>query len=62
MFNDVPKKERDTKLIDGGLDVPVLVNIKLVHTEENAVIRRHLESLALETSDSVSSKSYIHIL
>ncbi|QHN95585.1 hypothetical protein HN51_043529 [Arachis hypogaea] len=32
-------------------DVSALVNIKLVHREGNAVIRRHLESLPLETFD-----------
>ena len=62
MFNEVPEKEREAKLIDGGLDVSVLANIKLVHREGNAVIRRHLESLPLETFDSVSFKSSIHIL
>lgn len=56
MFNEVPEKEREKKLIDGGLDVSGLVNIKLVHREGNAVIRRHLESLPLETFDSVSFK------
>lgn len=54
MFNEVPEKERERKLIDGGLDISGLVNIKLVHHEGNAVIRRHLESLPLETFDSVS--------
>lgn len=56
MFNEVPEKEREKKLIDGGLDVSGLLNIKLVHREGNAVIRRHLESLPLETFDSVSLK------
>lgn len=55
MFNDVAEKEREKKLTDGGLDISGLVNIKLVHREGNAVIRRHLESLPLETFDSVSS-------
>lgn len=55
MFNEVPEKEREKKLIDGGLDVSTLENIKLVHREGNAVIRRHLESLPLETFDSVCS-------
>lgn len=53
MFNDVPEKEREKKLIDGGLDVSRLVNISLVNREGNAVIRRHLESLPLESFDSV---------
>ncbi|XP_057978174.1 ion channel DMI1 isoform X2 [Malania oleifera] len=53
MFNDVPEKEREKKLTDGGLDVSQLENIKLVHREGNAVIRRHLESLPLETFDSI---------
>lgn len=57
MFNEVPEKERERKLTDGGLDISGLVNIKLVHREGNAVIRRHLESLPLETFDSVSSVS-----
>lgn len=55
MLNEVPETEREKKLIDGGLDISSLVNIKLVHREGNAVIRRHLESLPLETFDSVSS-------
>ncbi|XP_021285657.1 ion channel DMI1-like [Herrania umbratica] len=53
MFNEVPEKERERKLIDGGLDISGLANIKLVHHEGNAVIRRHLESLPLETFDSI---------
>ncbi|VAH66466.1 unnamed protein product [Triticum turgidum subsp. durum] len=54
MFNEVPEKARETKLTDGGMDILGLTNIKLVHKEGNAVIRRHLESLPLETFDSVS--------
>lgn len=57
MFNDVPEKEREKKLIDGGLDTNRLVNISLVNREGNAVIRRHLESLPLESFDSVGSKT-----
>ncbi|XP_050376558.1 ion channel DMI1-like [Argentina anserina] len=53
MFNEVPEKEREKKLTDGGLDISRLENIKLVHREGNAVIRRHLESLPLETFDSI---------
>ncbi|KAF8404200.1 hypothetical protein HHK36_009083 [Tetracentron sinense] len=53
MFNEVPEKEREKKLIDGGLDISGLMNIRLVHREGNAVIRRHLESLPLETFDSI---------
>lgn len=53
MFNEVAEKERERKLIDGGLDISGLENIKLVHREGNAVIRRHLESLPLETFDSI---------
>lgn len=55
MFNDVLESEREKKLIDGGLDISRLVNIILVNREGNAVIRRHLESLPLESFDSVSS-------
>ncbi|XP_065049221.1 probable ion channel POLLUX isoform X2 [Musa acuminata AAA Group] len=54
MFNEVPEKEREKKLTDGGLDLSGLTNIRLVHKEGNAVIRRHLESLPLETFDSTS--------
>jgi hypothetical protein len=54
MFNEVPEKEREKKLTDGGLEISRLENIKLVHREGNAVIRRHLENLPLETFDSVS--------
>ncbi|XP_054792064.1 ion channel DMI1-like isoform X1 [Prosopis cineraria] len=53
MFNEVPEKERERKLADGGLAVSGLLNVKLVHREGNAVIRRHLESLPLETFDSI---------
>ncbi|XP_028053113.1 ion channel CASTOR-like isoform X3 [Camellia sinensis] len=53
MFNDVPEKEREKKLIDGGLDINQLVNISLINREGNAVIRRHLESLPLESFDSI---------
>ncbi|XP_074578184.1 putative ion channel POLLUX isoform X3 [Curcuma longa] len=54
MFNEVPEKEREKKLTDGGIDLSGLTNIRLVHKEGNAVIRRHLESLPLETFDSMS--------
>ncbi|KAM3714765.1 hypothetical protein ACJW31_01G358500 [Castanea mollissima] len=53
MFNEVPEKEREKKLIEGGLDVSTLENIELVHHEGNAVIRRHLENLPLEKFDSI---------
>ncbi|KAI8010266.1 Ion channel CASTOR [Camellia lanceoleosa] len=53
MFNDVPEKERKKKLIDGGLDINCLVNISLVNRKGNAVIRRHLENLPLESFDSI---------
>ncbi|XP_072964965.1 probable ion channel POLLUX isoform X2 [Typha angustifolia] len=54
MLNEVPEKVRETKLTEGGLDISGLVNIRLVHKEGNAVIRRHLEGLPLETFDSMS--------
>uniref|UniRef100_A0A804MZT4 Ion channel CASTOR n=1 Tax=Zea mays TaxID=4577 RepID=A0A804MZT4_MAIZE len=53
MFNDVPEVDRERKLIDGGLDFSRLDNITLVHREGNAVIRHHLESLPLESFDSI---------
>ncbi|CAI9268867.1 unnamed protein product [Lactuca saligna] len=53
MFNEVFEGEREKKLIDGGLDIERLMNITLVHREGNAVIRRHLESLPLESFDSI---------
>lgn len=53
MFNEVPEKDREKKLTDGGLDLAGLLNLKLVHREGNAVIRKHLENLPLETFDSV---------
>lgn len=53
MFNDVLENERNKKLHDGGLDVNRLENITLVNREGNAVIRRHLESLPLESFDSI---------
>lgn len=59
MFNEVPEKEREKKLIDGGLDILGLTNITLVHKEGNAVIRRHLENLPLETFDSVSMHNFL---
>lgn len=54
MFNEVPEKERETKLTDGGLDIQNLRNIELVHRVGNAVIRRHLEALPLEAFDSMN--------
>ncbi|KAL5704209.1 putative ion channel sym8 [Ranunculus cassubicifolius] len=53
MFNDVPEEVREMKLTDGGLDPFGLVNLTLIHRVGNAVIRRHLESLPLETFDSI---------
>ncbi|GLT85786.1 hypothetical protein SLE2022_039630 [Rubroshorea leprosula] len=53
MFNEVSEKEREKKLIDGGLEISGLADIKLVHSVGNAIIRRHLESLPLETFDSI---------
>ncbi|PSS34839.1 Ion channel CASTOR like [Actinidia chinensis var. chinensis] len=53
MFNAVLEKDRDKKLIDGGLDISRLMNISIVNREGNAVIRRHLESLPLESFDSI---------
>ncbi|KAM7486600.1 hypothetical protein LguiA_002609 [Lonicera macranthoides] len=38
MFKEVPEKEREKKLIDGGLDINCLVNITLVLREGNVVI------------------------
>nr|XP_043621082.1 ion channel DMI1 isoform X2 [Erigeron canadensis] len=54
MFNEVVEKERERKLVDGGLDISGLVNIKLVHRVGNAVIKKHLETLPLETFDSMN--------
>ncbi|KAF3949814.1 hypothetical protein CMV_024357 [Castanea mollissima] len=45
--------EREKKLTDGELDINRLVNISLVHREGNAVIQRHLESLPLQSFDSI---------
>ncbi|TXG72687.1 hypothetical protein EZV62_001266 [Acer yangbiense] len=53
MFNEVPENEREKKLLDGGLDFNRLENISLVNREGNAVIRRHLESLPLESFNSI---------
>ncbi|KAG6550567.1 hypothetical protein Mapa_007936 [Marchantia paleacea] len=53
MFSEVPIAEREKKLMDGGMNPHMLINITLVHREGNAVIRRHLESLPLETFDSI---------
>ncbi|KAJ8551422.1 hypothetical protein K7X08_021437 [Anisodus acutangulus] len=53
MFNEVSEKEREKKLTDGGLDISQLANIMPVNREGNAVIRRHLESLPLESFDSI---------
>jgi hypothetical protein len=59
MFNEVLEKEREKKLIDGGLDISRLENITLVNREGNAVLRRHLESLPLESFDSVSIVKFL---
>ncbi|KAL8143177.1 LOW QUALITY PROTEIN: hypothetical protein V2J09_016209 [Rumex salicifolius] len=53
MFNEVQETERERRLIDSGLDVSRLKKIKLVHRVGNAVMRRHLDSLPLETFDSI---------
>ncbi|XP_072999317.1 probable ion channel CASTOR isoform X3 [Typha latifolia] len=53
MFNDVPENERAGKLEAGGLDLSRLENITLVNREGNAVIRRNLESLPLESFNSI---------
>ncbi|KAL8168369.1 hypothetical protein V2J09_009868 [Rumex salicifolius] len=53
MFNEVLEKERERRLIDAGLEISRLKKVKLVHRVGNAVIRRHLESLPLETFDSI---------
>ncbi|XP_047330284.1 ion channel CASTOR-like isoform X2 [Impatiens glandulifera] len=53
MFNEVHENERERKLIEGGLELNHLVNITLVHREGNAVIRRNLESLPLESFNSI---------
>ncbi|KAI4318534.1 hypothetical protein MLD38_032226 [Melastoma candidum] len=53
IFSEVPEKDRERKLIDGGLDLCSLENLRLVHREGNAVIKRHLEILPLETFDSI---------
>lgn len=58
MFNEVIEGVREQKLIDGGLDIERLMNITLVHREGNAVIRRQLESLPLESFDSVSKSIF----
>jgi hypothetical protein len=52
VFNEVPE---EIKLTGSGLDIGGLLNIKLIHKEGNAIIRRHLESLPLKTFDSVST-------
>lgn len=61
MFNEVPEKEWEKKLVDGGLDINWLVNISMVYSDVNAVIWHHLESLPLESFDSVSSIKYISL-
>jgi hypothetical protein len=53
MFSEVPITEREKKLLDGDLQFYKLKHLTLVHKEGNAVIRRHLEMLPLETFDSV---------
>ncbi|CAI5962161.1 unnamed protein product, partial [Closterium sp. NIES-65] len=53
IFSDVPVEEREARLIEGGLNPSELENVMLVHRMGNAVIRRHLEFLPLETFDSI---------
>ncbi|CAI7872603.1 unnamed protein product, partial [Closterium sp. NIES-54] len=53
IFSDVPVEEREARLIEGGLNPSELENVTLVHRMGNAVIRRHLEFLPLETFDSI---------
>ncbi|GAY58873.1 hypothetical protein CUMW_190170 [Citrus unshiu] len=54
MLNEVPEKEREKKLTDGGLDISGLMNIKLVHREGNAVIRHESLEDSIVHSDSRS--------
>lgn len=51
MFSEVPIEDRESRLREGGLED--LENIRIEHRLGNAVIRRHLESLPLETFDSI---------
>lgn len=51
IFSDVHVEEREKKLLEGNLETPM--NLKLEHREGNPVIRRHLESLPLQTFDSI---------
>ncbi|CAI5527146.1 unnamed protein product [Closterium sp. Naga37s-1] len=53
IFCEVPVEEREERLMEGGLNPGDLENVALVHRVGNAVIRRHLESLPLETFDSI---------
>lgn len=54
LFSDVPMAERHERLAAGGLDVETgLVNLTLKHHEGDAVNRKDLERLPLETFDSV---------
>ena len=53
IFSDVPIGEREHRLIEGGLNPADLSNLSLVHRVGHAYVRRHLESLPLETFDSV---------
>lgn len=55
MFSEVKQDVREKKLQEGDLQNNKPKNLTLVHREGNANIRRHLESLPLETFDSVRS-------
>mmetsp|Transcript_58915 Transcript_58915/g.103103 ORF Transcript_58915/g.103103 Transcript_58915/m.103103 type:complete len:825 (+) Transcript_58915:103-2577(+) len=52
MTHCVPVWQRDEKLIEEGLDVKKLRNVKIVHEEGNTNVRRKLEALPIETFTS----------
>ncbi|OQR83152.1 ion channel [Achlya hypogyna] len=53
LCEDPPIEERDTQLVEAGLDLASLSNIALIHQYGNTAIRRHVDQLPLEMYTSV---------
>lgn len=59
VFSEVPEEERGKRLLDKGVNSAHFKNVKLVHRTGNANKKKHLETLPLETFDSVCAHSLV---
>ena len=53
LLNEVPIKEREARLMSGGLDVTLLENITLGHFLGNSMSRQTIQTIQVNTFDSV---------